>query len=180
MHPAKCRVILVLAVVISVMCWSGSARAAYECYAMIEGAKQGKFKGEGPGRDTGRIPCLQFRYQPAPPRDVASGQSSGKRQHEPIVIVKESGAASPQLLRALTTHELLKQVTFDFVHPAADGREEVYKTLRLTNATVASFRRLPSGADAPREEVTFVFQQLEATGADGKPVPIEHWVGLPK
>lgn len=178
MRPANRRIITLLAVVLGVTCWSGSARAAYQCYAMIEGAKQGKFKGEGPGHDTGRIPCLEFRYQPQPPRDVAPGQSSGKSRHEPIVIVKASGSASRQLLQALTTHELLRHVTFEFVRVAADGREEVYKTLRLTNATVASFRQLAGGADTPREEVTFVFQQLEATGADGKPVPIEHWMGI--
>ncbi len=89
------RVALVLAVILWVTLWSGSAQAAYQFYTTIDGTKQGKFKGEGPGRDTGRIPGLQFSYQPKPPRDVVPGQPSGKRQHEPIVIVKESG---PHLL----------------------------------------------------------------------------------
>jgi type VI protein secretion system component Hcp len=30
-------------------------------------------------------------------RDAATGQASGKRQHKPISVVKESGAASPML-----------------------------------------------------------------------------------
>ena len=30
-------------------------------------------------------------------RDVATGQASGKRQHKPISVVKEWGAASPML-----------------------------------------------------------------------------------
>lgn len=33
----------------------------------------------------------------AQPRDAATGQASGKRQHKPISVVKEFGAASPML-----------------------------------------------------------------------------------
>lgn len=178
------RAIPLLAAILCTTLWSGSARAAYQFYATIEGTKQGKFKGEGPGRDTGRIPCLQFGYQPKPPRDLAlgqPGQPSGKPQHESIVIVKESGAASPQFVQALATNELLRHVTFEFVHVGADGREGVYKTLRLTNATVTSVRHLAGiGGRPPREEVTFVFQQLEALAADGKLVPMERWIGIRK
>ncbi len=72
----------------------------------------------------------------------------------------------------MTTHEVLRHVMFEFVHVAADGKEEVCKTLRLTNATVASVRQLPSGGyKGPREEVTFVFEQLEATGQTASPSP---------
>jgi len=30
------------------------------------------------------------------PRDLATGQASGKRQHEPVTVTKEAGAAAPQ------------------------------------------------------------------------------------
>ena len=39
----------------------------------------------------------QASYEVKGPRDVATGQASGKRQHGSITIVKEWGAASPQL-----------------------------------------------------------------------------------
>ena len=39
----------------------------------------------------------QASYEVKSPRDIATGQASGKRQHGSITIVKEWGAASPQL-----------------------------------------------------------------------------------
>jgi len=183
MRPTNRQVVPILAIFLCLTVWAGSAQAAYQFYMTIEGTKQGKFKGEGVGRDKGWIPCLQFSYQPSAPRDVASGQASGKRQHGQIVIVKERGAASPQIFRAVTTNEVLKQVSFEFVHVTADGREEVYKTLRITKAVVASVRTLTSeGAKDAREEVTLSFEQgnLEAKGPDAKPMPVEHWMGIQK
>src|SRR5438874_4351293 len=37
----------------------------------------------------------QASYEVKSPRDIATGQASGKRQHGSITIVKEWGAASP-------------------------------------------------------------------------------------
>jgi len=182
MRPTNWQVVPVLAIFLCLTVWAGLAQAAHEFYVTIEGTKQGAFKGEGVGRAKGRIPCLSFSYQPSATRDVASGQASGKRQHAQIVIVKEVGAASPQIYRAVATHEVLSQVSFEFVHAAPDGREEVYKTLLITKALVASVRTLASGSDKPREEVTLTFEQgnLEAKGPDAKPLPVEHWMGIQK
>jgi hypothetical protein len=44
---------------------------------------------------------VSFEYNVKSPRDVATGQSSGKRTHKPIRIVKEWDAASPQLAKQL-------------------------------------------------------------------------------
>ncbi len=182
MRPTNRQVVPILAMFLCLTVWTGSAHAAYQFYVTIEGTKQGKFKGEGVGRDKGWIPCLQFSYQPGAVRDV-SGQASGKRQHGQIVIVKERGAASPQIFRAVTTNEVLKQVSFEFVRVTADGREEVYKTLRITKAVLASVRTLTSGGPKDvREEVTLSFEQgnLEAKGPDANPMPVERWMGIQK
>ena len=42
--------------------------------------------------------CTAAQYQVTGPRDAASGQASGKRMHKPFTIVKEWGAATPQLM----------------------------------------------------------------------------------
>jgi type VI secretion system secreted protein Hcp len=81
----------------------------------IEGTRQGVF----PGAKGGAIAGLRFSYAAMSPRDAASGQASGKRQHSPIVVTKMVGAASPQIFQALTTNEVLKSVVF----PAQRGRE---------------------------------------------------------
>ena len=45
-------------------------------------------------------------YQIVSPRDVATGQSSGKRMHKPFVITKEWGAAPPQLSAMKPTYDV--------------------------------------------------------------------------
>ena len=63
------------------------------------------------------------------------------------------------------------------------GREEVYKTLRITKAVLASVRTLTSGGPKDvREEVTLSFEQgnLEAKGPDANPMLVERWMGIQK
>lgn len=47
-------------------------------------------------------------YTITSPRDAASGQASGKRMHKPITVVKEWGAASPQLMAMKPTYDVKK------------------------------------------------------------------------
>jgi len=42
------------------------------------------------------------------PRDPVSGQASGKRMHKPFTIVKEWGAATPQLMAMKTSYDVKK------------------------------------------------------------------------
>ncbi len=45
-------------------------------------------------------------YQLVSPRDLATGQSSGKRTHKPSVMTKEWGPASPQLSAMKPTYDV--------------------------------------------------------------------------
>lgn len=45
--------------------------------------------------DDGKV--TQAWYEVKSPRDLATGQASGKRQHQPVTFVKEWGAATPRL-----------------------------------------------------------------------------------
>ncbi len=47
-------------------------------------------------------------YQVRGPRDAASGQASGKRQHKPLTIIKEWGPATPQLAAIKPTYDVKK------------------------------------------------------------------------
>lgn len=47
-------------------------------------------------------------YRVTGPRDAASGQASGKRMHKPFTIVKEWGAATPQLTAMKTGYDIKK------------------------------------------------------------------------
>ena len=47
-------------------------------------------------------------YSIKAPRDVATGQSSGKRTHKPVTFVKEWGPATPQLMAMKPTYDVKK------------------------------------------------------------------------
>src|SRR5579872_4319813 len=49
------------------------------------------------------IPILGFSMGVTAPRDSASGQASGKRQHKPIVVVKDVDTSSSQMFGALAS-----------------------------------------------------------------------------
>ena len=48
------------------------------------------------------------QYQVVSPRDAASGQASGKRMHKPFTIVREWGAATPQLMAMKASYDVKK------------------------------------------------------------------------
>jgi type VI secretion system secreted protein Hcp len=127
----------------------------------IEGAKQGRFKGEGPtDASKDRLIGLRFDYEVHLPRDEHGElQATGKRVHSPIVFAKEWGAASPQLFQAAATGETLKSVTFDFYAQLGGATDTLY-TIRLTNARVASVRQY---SDNGRfyEDVALLFDKIE-------------------
>ena len=161
---------------------------AYEFYISIEGAKQGAFKGDADAaarrRAKGRIGGVKFSFETTSPRDVATGQASGKRMHKPIVITKEWDAASPQLFNALVTNEVLKngavRVREDRI---ADGQEEIYHTITLTNANVSNVHSYLDLTDTSGdrydahelEDVSFVFQKIEIENKEGKTTAADDW-----
>jgi type VI secretion system secreted protein Hcp len=156
---------------------------AYEFYVSIEGTKQGKFKGES-DREVHRekIAGIGFSHEVASPRDAASGQASGKRQHTPITFVKEWGAASPQIFQALTTNEVLKTVLFEFIATNENGEEEVVDTISLTNATVSRMRRhldvdvgQPTADLNPLDEVSLTYTKIEIENKRGKTMAADEW-----
>lgn len=152
---------------------------ANEFYVTIDGIRTGRFHGESTNEAAkGKITGLEFFYEVISPRDVASGQATGKRQHLPIRMVKEWGAASPQLFQALVNNETLTSVLFEFVQTAPDGKQQISDTIKLTGATVSAYRRYignvenfayDSGPDSRRlETVSFSFRTIEITNVAGK------------
>ncbi|HKA11260.1 MAG TPA: type VI secretion system tube protein TssD [Candidatus Dormibacteraeota bacterium] len=154
----------------------------YVFYVSIQGAKQGKFKGEGAHAHKNVIPAHSFSYEVISPRDVATGQATGKRQHSPVTISKEWGAASPQLFQAAVTNEPLQSVLFEFPVTDARGVEVVHHTIKLTNASVASYKmytaeHATSGHTFELEDVSFTFQKIQIEDLAGKTAAADDWSG---
>lgn len=144
-----------------------AAQAAQEFYVSITGVKQGPFKGEVTKKGLeGKIAGLSFDYAVVSPRDVATGQATGKRQHKPIRIKKVWGASSTQLFTALTMNESLSAVVIDFFSTDQTGMVVLDHTIKLTNAFISSIEHNSETLGAlasvpPTETVEFVFQQIE-------------------
>ena len=164
---------------------------AYEFYITIEGSKQGVFKGSA-GAGTAkvaraahkhRIAGIKFLSETTSPRDTATGQAGGKRIHKPISITKQWDAASPQLFQALVNNETLKSVLFEFVKTNPNGQQEVYHTIKLTNASVSNIRSYLDLTDTSGdpydahelEDVSFVFQKIKIENTEGKTSVVDSW-----
>jgi type VI secretion system secreted protein Hcp len=148
---------------------------AYEFYVTIEAAKQGRLAGESTREvHKGKLAGIGFSYEVTSPRDAASGQATGKRQHGAVTFTKEWGAASPQLFTALVTNEVIKSALFEFVRTNDVGVERVFQTLRLTNAAVTAIHQYVGVQDdaeldnAELEDVALTFRGIEIQNIDAK------------
>jgi type VI secretion system secreted protein Hcp len=160
---------------------------AFQAYMTVVAAKQGQFKGEAIApahKDT--IAVLAFTMEVLSPRDAVTGQATGKRQYQPVSIVKEWGAASPQALTACSTNEVLTTVKIQFYKTAATGVDSVFQTVTLTNAVfqdvrqftgdIGAAQQLAVGSNAATlERWTLVFQKIQVDNADGKTTFIDDW-----
>jgi type VI secretion system secreted protein Hcp len=162
---------------------------AYEFYVTVTGTRQGAFKGESPRKNQEKkAPGISYQHEIQSPRDVATGQASGKRQHKPIRFTKEWGASSPQYFLALVTNEVLSDVLFEFYHTTKEGKEEVYYTIKLINATVSNIRWMTGAGESASsakttaaydthelEEISFTYQRIEVEHQQAKTAAIDDW-----
>jgi type VI secretion system secreted protein Hcp len=141
----------------------------------IDGAKQGLFPGSQAG-----IAGLRYSYILKSPRDVASGQATGKRQHAPVVFTKSVGLSSPQIFQALATNEALKSVVVNLPGSvSATGVELPGYRITLTNAAVVEVKQYTetvNGRATVLEDVSFTFQRIEVEDPATKSVAMDDWM----
>src|SRR5262249_49700150 len=113
------------------------------------------------------------------PRDPATGLPTGKRQHHAITFVKNWGAATPQVFQALVNNETLKTVLFEFSRADPTGKEFVFQTVTLTNASVSGVKEYTQpnarGGTDNFDLVSLTFQKIEITNNDGKTTATDDW-----
>lgn len=132
------------------------------------------------------IECSSYAYELTTPREEASGQLTGKRQHRPVKITKRIDKSTPLLLKALCQNEPVGKAEFMFFRPAVDsaGAEEKFMTVVLEKGYVASVKQLSedaimAGEKAPpmMEEISFVFQDITWTYEIGGATHKDSWSG---
>lgn len=145
-------------------------------YVTIEGTKQGRFKGESVrSAHKNKLEAWNLGHTVTSPRDAATGQASGKRQHGPITLTKAWGAATPQIFQALVTNEVLKSVLIEHLQTTPEGIEEVRGTIKLTNATVSNIVRSTDADGSIIETVSFSYQKIELQDLPGKTMAMDDW-----
>jgi type VI secretion system secreted protein Hcp len=149
---------------------------ALNAYLTLTGQKQGDIRGSVIQKGLeGSILVHAFSNQVISPRDPTSGLPTGKRQHQPLVILKEIDKSSPLLWSALVNNENLTKWELKFYGAGgATGIEKQIYTITLTNANIASIRESMLDNEDPanmrfplREEMSFTYQKIEWTWVDG-------------
>ena len=150
---------------------AAAAPAHVTLFVKVIGKKQGMFKGDGlraKGHEDQML-ASAFDYGIVSPRDLATGQASGKRQHKPVVITKEWGASMPQFLQAIATNEQLTKVTMEFWDTDPKGGQRLHFVVTLTNASVAEVKQRLAN-DLLTEDLSFTFQKIMVEDKVGKTV----------
>jgi type VI secretion system secreted protein Hcp len=108
---------------------------AYEYYISIQGTKQGQVVSR---KFLKWIPVLSFNMAVTSPRDAATGQASGKRQHKPIVVGLPWDNASPKLFSAMVNNEVLDPVVINIQPGGSTGSgKQNYQWIKLHNALIS-------------------------------------------
>lgn len=83
---------------------------------------------------------LEIKHNVFKPADPHSGQPTGQRIHEPIVLTKLMDKATPLLYNALANSETLKEVEIKHYRTSSVGALEHYSTWLLESAIVVGVR----------------------------------------
>jgi type VI secretion system secreted protein Hcp len=133
------------------------------------------------------IAVHSYHHHITSPRDTASGQATGKRQHGAFTILKEIDKSTPLLYNALASNETLKTWELKCFMAKASaasgaGKETNHFNITLTGAVVTSIlgimenNLMPEHTQEPLlEEVSFVYEKISWTWVDGGITAEDDW-----
>ncbi|WP_207264511.1 Hcp family type VI secretion system effector [Pseudomonas sp. GW101-3H06] len=81
-----------------------------------------------------------FSHEVTIPCDPQSGQPTGLRRHQPMVVTKVFDKASPLLLAALCSGEEITSVEIKWYRTSANGKQEHYYTTKLEDAKIVHIK----------------------------------------
>jgi type VI secretion system secreted protein Hcp len=145
-------------------------------------------KGESSQESLGRkdsIECVHYEQEVKTAREQGTGMVTGRRQYQPLRIIKRIDKASPLLMKALTNNEKIDGV-FKFFrpNPKGDGTTEQFFSVEIKEGHIASVKDyVPNTLEKeevhhpPLEEVTFVFKTIKWTFTNGGVTHQDSWSG---
>jgi type VI secretion system secreted protein Hcp len=158
---------------------------ALNAYLRLEGQKQGAIKGSvtQKGREDS-IMVIAFNHEVLSPRDVITGEASGKHQHKVLTITKEIDRSSPLLMSALVTGENLKKWELRFWRPSSSAIAKQFFTIQLVNASITDIKMEMLNNMYPenvvhkeREHISFSYQKITWTYEEGGIACTDDWIG---
>ena len=156
--------------------------SAANIFCTVVGAKQGQFQADPALRSDASSQILVYALteELSVPFDPASGQITGRRQHSPVIIVKELDKSSPQFFTAAVTNETLRTVTCTLYRNSGGAMHAYYKIV-LTNASIVEIKDSGDGVNGSaqgdeRERISFAYQKIELTDLDSSTTAIDDWL----
>jgi type VI secretion system secreted protein Hcp len=156
---------------------------ALNSYLKLTSQTQGEIK--GPVTLRGRentIEIFGWNHEVSVPHHAASGQATGKRQHQPLTIIKAVDKTTPQLYQALVTGEPITTFRLECWRAASDGAHEPYYRIELSNALIVGItakqldNQLPENEDSVAcEDVSFVYQKIAWTWIEDNVTAEDSW-----
>jgi type VI secretion system secreted protein Hcp len=154
----------------------------------VKGAKQGAIDGSCDIKGNEKKILVQATEQlvhiPVSPQ---TGMATGTRVHGSLMILKAIDVSTPKLYQALTTGEAITEATLEYVHiDPKTGQPVVYFTKKFENAVVVSIKDWtwncldadPSKkAYGNMEEISFTYEKVTWTWADGGVTSSDSWKG---
>ena len=156
---------------------------ALNAYMRLTGETQGEIKGSvtQAGREDS-IMVVGFSHEVVSPRDAASGLPTGKRQHKPLIIIKEIDKSTPILMNVLVNNENITNLSLQFWQPSRSGKEFQYFTIELVNANISDIKQEMLDNRFPEnmrltvvEHVSFTYQKIIKTWTDGGISAEDNW-----
>ncbi len=153
--------LFVLCGVVSALLAAVPAMAEVNAYMTVKGDKQGLIKSES---GTDRIQLINVvRNFP-----MGSGMPANPGMHSTITVTKKVDMASSKLAAAASSHETLSEVVITFEGHSDDAKAA--QKIVLTNATISNIHWWGGN-----EEVTFEYQNIEVTYANGGKTATDDW-----
>jgi len=160
-------------------------------FEKVVGEKQGPFKGGVLHKERKEwMEIIASNHSITSPRDPASGQATGKRQHGPFRARLYYDKSITMWYQALVLNESLKEVVISYFSPNVLGKiggagvETLTYQVKLTNAFVSKveFESLNNkNPELTRYEnmfiVEIVYQKIEGTWKEGGKSYADDWLG---
>ncbi len=144
--------------------------------AQCNGQSQGEIEGDVTMTHfEGWMNVFGFGHGVVVPFDAASGQRSGRRQHQPLRLYKAIDKATPKLYRALVNGESVN-CEVRFFRNEVHGNAVNYFTIEVENAFLSDITAASGSEGAgTREVVSIVYQRITWTYENGNIVTMDDW-----